>query len=165
MHPHRSVTRAVAFSLPAGYANVAGADPQKHSDMVQDFARQRVARTRTGGDFQREMQQNGASWMAGMNLSRGKTMATVNVLLQARNVRPVRRRIQWRCGVGTQVDIVECVKCGHQMREADKDVRSMFAKKKASDRDFSSGLAICRRFWLKRPQTPLQSAPLFFPCL
>ena len=33
------------------------------------------------------------------------------------------------------IDIVECVKCGHQMREA------------ASDRDFSSGLAICAEFF------------------
>lgn len=44
------------------------------------------------------------------------------------------------------VDIVECVKCGHQMREADKTFASMFARR-ASDRDFSSGLAICRRFF------------------
>lgn len=45
------------------------------------------------------------------------------------------------------VDIVECVKCGHQMREADKDVREHVRKRRASDRDFSSGLAICRRFF------------------
>lgn len=43
------------------------------------------------------------------------------------------------------VDIVECVKCGHQMREADKAARAR-SQRRASDRDFSSRLAICRRF-------------------
>ena len=27
------------------------------------------------------------------------------------------------------IDVVECVKCGHQMREADKEAAIMFAKK------------------------------------
>ncbi len=44
------------------------------------------------------------------------------------NVQPVRRRTQWRCGRENNVDIVECVKCGHQMREADKDVREHVRK-------------------------------------
>ncbi|GAB3917368.1 hypothetical protein GCM10029976_001880 [Kribbella albertanoniae] len=54
-------------------------------------------------------------------------MAIQNVLLRAQNARPVRRRIQWRCGANN-IDIVECVKCGHQMREADKEARDHVRK-------------------------------------
>ena len=45
------------------------------------------------------------------------------------------------------IDIVECVKCGHQMREADKEAPRARSQRRASDRDFSSGLAIWRSFF------------------
>ena len=40
------------------------------------------------------------------------------------------------------IDIVECVKCGHQMREADKEARDHVRKDEQVIK-FSSGLAIC----------------------
>ena len=45
------------------------------------------------------------------------------------------------------VDIVECVKCGHQMREADKEVARACSQRRASDRHFSSGLALSIGFF------------------
>lgn len=52
----------------------------------------------------------------------------VNVLSPVRNARravPVDSLAMWR---ENNVDIVECVKCGHQMREADKEVREHVRK-------------------------------------
>ncbi len=80
--------------------------------------------------------------MAGMNLSRGKTMATVNVLLQARNVRPVRlagRLRRWR---ENNVDIVECVAASRKRINIPAS-----AVRSCCDRDFFIRPAICRRFF------------------
>ena len=97
-----------------------------HADTVQ-ISRAREARRELEEIFQREMQQNDASWTAGMNLSRGKD-GNPKTFIAAQNARPVRHRIQWRCGAKISIDIVECVKCGHQMREADKEARDHVRK-------------------------------------
>lgn len=63
-----------------------------------------------------------------MNLSRGEQWQSVNVLLQARNVPACQAQDTMAMWRENNVDIVECVKCGHQMREADKDVREHVRK-------------------------------------
>ncbi len=45
------------------------------------------------------------------------------------------------------VDVVECVKCGHQMREADKEAREHVRKEGAGDWHFSSRLALSVGFF------------------
>ncbi len=63
------------------------------------------------------------------------------------------------------VDVVECVKCGHQMREADKEAREHVRKEEQVIGIFIPTSVIRRLFKLKgtRQQNSLQSAPLFFP--
>lgn len=79
--------------------------------------------------FSAKCNRNGASWMAGMNLSRGEQWQSVNVLLQARNVRPVRRRIQWRCGVKIMSILLNALSAGIKCGKRIKTFASMFAKK------------------------------------
>lgn len=63
-----------------------------------------------------------------MNLSRGEQWQSVNVLLQARKCPACQAQDTMAMWRENNVDIVECVKCGHQMREADKDVREHVRK-------------------------------------
>ncbi len=64
------------------------------------------------------------------------------------------------------VDIVECVKCGHQMREADKDVREHVRKEEQVIGIFirTSDMPQVFKLRVHGCRIPLQSAPLFFPC-
>ncbi len=111
-----------------------------------DFARQRGP-TRTGGDFSAR-NATGPRQLDGWDEFIGKQWQSVNVLLQARNARPVAgagcTMAMWR---ENNVDITNALSA-HQNAEADKDVRESVRKeeRKRNDRIFHrTNLDICRR--------------------
>jgi len=69
-----------------------------------------------------------ASWMAGTSLNKGIRMAVRKRFIAGAVCPSCQAKDSLAMWRENNVDIVECVKCGHQMREADKEARDHVRK-------------------------------------